>query len=285
MKVAASVAGMFLLAATAYAAPQSAPAQAADPAARSGDAYSQFMLGRHLETADDIPGAIAAFRRAVQLDPQSSDVVAELAGLYMRQSRLDEAVQAGEQALRIEPANREAHRVLGIVYATLVESGRRNARTQQNATAIADNLTKAIEHLEKAIDRLVDSDPNVRATLARLYLASGANEKAIPLLVELVSQEPGWTDGPSLLAQAYAGAGRDAEAIAWLEKSAGDDPDLYTTLAGFYERARRWKDAANAYQQALVAAPRNADLKLQYASALMNVGGRDALTKARDALN
>jgi tetratricopeptide (TPR) repeat protein len=194
-------------------------------------------------------------------------------------------VQAGEQALKIEPANREAHRVLGIVYATLVESGRRSARTQQNATAIADNLNKAIAHLEKAIDRQVDSDPNVRATLSRLYLASGANEKAIPLLVELVSQEPGWTDGPSLLAQAYAGAGRDADAITWLEKSAADDPDLYTTLAGFYERQKRWKDAANTYQKALAASPRNVDLQLQYASALMNVGGKESLTKARDALN
>jgi len=284
MKVAVSVAGVFLVAASAaYASAQ--PAQAADPAAKSGDAYSQFMLGRHLETADDIPGAIAAFRRAIQLDPQSSDVIAELAGLYMRQSKLEEAVQAGEQALKIAPGNREAHRVLGIVYATLVESARRNTRTQPNATAIAENLTKAVEHLDKAIDRQVDSDPNVRATLARLYLASGADEKAIPLLQELVSQEPGWTDGPGLLAQAYAGAGRDAEAIAWLERSAGEDPDLYTTLASFYERQKRWKDAANAYQKALAVSPRNVDVKLQYASALMNIGGRDALTRARDALN
>src|SRR5919201_4866102 len=98
------------------------------------------MLGRHLESADDVPGAIAAFKRASQLDPRSADIVAELAGLYMRQSRLEEAVQSGEQALKIEPANREAHRVLGIVYATLLESGRRNARTQQNATSMAENL-------------------------------------------------------------------------------------------------------------------------------------------------
>jgi tetratricopeptide (TPR) repeat protein len=286
MKVAALVAGVSLLAASAApAAAQAVSAQTtADPSAKTGDAYSQFMLGRHLETADDIPGAIAAFKRAAQLDPHSSDIVAELAGLYMRQSKLEDAVTAGEQALKIEPTNREAHRVLGIVYATLVESARRSARTTQNATAISENLAKAIQHLEKAIDRLVDSDPNVRATLARLYLASGANEKAIPLLVELVSQEPGWTDGPSLLAQAYAGAGRDAEAITWLEKSAADDPDLYATLASFYERQRRWKDAAGAYQRALAASPRNADLKLQYAAALINAGGRESLTTARDLL-
>ena len=178
-------------------------------------------MGRHLETTDNIDGAIAAFKRAAQLDPRSADIVAELAGLYMRQSRLDEAIAAGEQALKVAPANREAHRVLGIVYATLVESGRRqNGRTQQNSGSQAENLAKAIQHLEQAVDRQSESDPNVRATLSRLYLAAGAFDKAIPLLVELVSQEPGWSDGPTLLAQAYAGAGRDGDAISWLERAA-----------------------------------------------------------------
>src|SRR5262245_16712058 len=124
MKVSALVAGVVLLAVVAT--PAAAQTASADPAVKAGEAYSQFMLGRHLETSDDIPGAIAAFKRAAQLDPQSGDIMAELAGLYMRQSRLEEAMAAGEQALMIAPANREAHRVLGIVYATLVESGRRN---------------------------------------------------------------------------------------------------------------------------------------------------------------
>src|SRR5262249_9798617 len=129
------------------------PAQAQNAQAdRSGEAYAQFLVGRHLETTDNIDGAITAFKRAAQLDPGAADVVAELAGLYMRQSRLDEAIAAGEQSLKIEPANREAHRVLGIVYATLVESGRRqNGRQQpQNNGSQAENLAKAIQHLEQA---------------------------------------------------------------------------------------------------------------------------------------
>ena len=189
---------------------------------------------------------------------------------------------AGDQALKVDSDNHEAHRVLGIVYATLVESGRRSGRSQQNATAVTENLNKAIQHLEQSIDRQVDSDPNVRATLARLYLAAGSNEKAIPLLVELVSQEPGWSDGPGLLAQAYAAAGRDGEAITWLEQASKDDPDLYATLAGFYERTRKWKEAANAYAKAVQAAPRNTDLKVQYAIALMNGGGKESLEQAQD---
>ena len=285
MKLSVLAAVLSLLAAPAGAARAAQPQQAAAPPDRSADAYAQFILGRHLETTDDIDGAIAAFKRAAQLDPRAADVVAELAGLYMRQSRLDEAIAAGDQALKVAPSNREAHRVLGIVYATLVEAGRRqNGRGQQNPGSQTENLAKAVQHLEQAIDRQADSDPNVRATLSRLYLASGSFEKAIPLLVDLVSQEPGWSDGPTLLAQAYAGAGRDAEAIAWLERAAADDPELYSTLAGFYERARKWKEAADTYARAVAAQPRSVDLKAQYAAALMNAGGQDALAKARDLL-
>ena len=80
--------------------------------------------------------------------------------------------------------------------------------------------------------------------LARLYVRSGAYDKAIPLLTDLVKQEPGWQDGPVLLAEAYAGAGRSSDAIAWLEERAPDDPRLLPTLGDFYERERRWADAA-----------------------------------------
>jgi tetratricopeptide (TPR) repeat protein len=279
MKFSALAAVVTLLVASAQAGAQTAQAD------RSGEAYAEFLVGRHLETTDNIDGAIAAFKRAAQLDPRAADIVAELAGLYMRQSRLDDAIAAGEQALKVAPANREAHRVLGIVYATLVDGGRRQSGRTQNNGSQAENLAKAIQHLEQAIDRQSESDPNVRATLSRLYLAAGAFDKAIPLLVDLVGQEPGWSDGPTLLAQAYAGAGRDADAISWLERAASDDPDLYTTLAGFYERARRWKEAAGAYARAVAAQPRNADLKAQYAAALLNVGGAEALTKARELLS
>ncbi len=265
------------------AAAQPQSASAADRADKVAEAYSQFLLGRHLETAENIPGAIDALKRAVQLDPQAPDIAAELAGLFMRQNRLDEAIGAADQALKVAPANREAHRVLGIVYATLVESGRRgNARSP---AAQAENLNNAIQHLEQALDRPSgEPDPNVRATLARLYITNESYDKAIPLLVDLVNQEPAWSDGPVLLAQAYASAGRNAEAIAWLVDAAADDPDLYQTLAGFYERERRWSEAAGAYAQAIKNAPRSAELKTQYASALINAGSRDSLAKARDVL-
>ena len=270
----------FFLAALAL---QNTPAPTVPPD-KVAEAYTQFLIGHHLEQTDDMTGAIAAFKRAMELDPRAADVPAELAGVYLRQEHLDEARAAAEQALKIDTENREANRVLGIVYASRVdERGDRQSATDQKASAA--NVAQAITHLELAIDGArAESDPNVRATLARLYLRAEQYEKAIPLLADLVRQEPGWSEGPLLLTEAYSGAGRNADAIAFLETQTEDDPRLLPALGDFYEREKQWDAAAKTYGKAVEQAPRSVELRTRYASALLNAGGRDNAAKARDVL-
>ena len=260
--------------------PQPAPNAPAD---RVGEAYLHFMLGHRLEEADDTNGAIAEYKRAIELDPTAADIPGELAGLYLRQNKIQEAMATAEQALKIAPSNREANRVLGTIYAALSESASQGARGRSGSAD--ENVAKAIRYLEAATERSAGQpDPNIRATLARLYVRSGAYDKAIPILNDLVNQEPGWQDGPLMLAEAYAGAGRTKDAIAWLEERTADDPRLLPALADFYERERRWPDAVGAYARAVQRMPRNTELKSRYASALLNMGGRDNAAKARDVL-
>src|SRR5262245_53541923 len=211
------------------------------------------------------------------LDPTAADITAQLASLYLRQNNIQEAMATAEQALKIDSSNSEANRVLGIVYAALAESSTgRNGKNDEN-------LAKAIQYLEQAVAHPQGMvDPNVRATLARAYINKGAFDQAIPLLSDLVKQEPGWSDGPVLLAEAYAGAGRTKDAIAWLEEQ--NDPRLMPALGDFYEREQRWSDAAKAYERALPRTPRNADLQTRYGSVLLKTGSREDAAKARDVL-
>jgi tetratricopeptide (TPR) repeat protein len=263
------------------AAAQNGRARAPQPltAPKVAQAYEQFLVGHYLEENEDIPAAIAAYKRAIELDPLAAEIPAELAALYLRHDQIDEAVATAEQALKVAPLNQEAHRVLGLIAAAKVDARR------APAGATDENVTSAIDHLEKAIaDPLGEADPNARGTLARLYLRVNAYDKAIPVLVDLVRQQPGWLEGPRMLAQAFAGAGRITEAINLLDEQASEDPSLLPTLADFYERQQRWDDAANAYARALNVAPRNTELKTRYAQVLLNAGGRENLTKAREAL-
>jgi tetratricopeptide (TPR) repeat protein len=253
------------------------------------EAYDQYLRGRLLEREENIDGAIAAFKRAAALDPTAGDVLAELSALYMRQNRVAEAMTTAEQALKVSADSVEAHRVLGTVYAALSDTDARASRGQQQQAAQAaqasENATKAIEHLEQALRRPGEPDPNVRANLARMYIRLKNYDKAIPVLRDLVTRERGWPEGVTLLTDAYTAAGKTAEAIAWLEEAAPDDPRLYATLADFYERERRWQDAAGAYAIAVQRSSRNnVDLKLRYASALLNAGGRENMGRARDLL-
>jgi tetratricopeptide (TPR) repeat protein len=280
------------LVADARAASQNAPrgqrstATTTASAEKVADAYAQFLLGHRFEENEDETSAIAAYKRAMELDPNAAEIPAQLAGLYLKQSKVQEAMAAAESSLKIAPTNREANRVLGTVYAALSESGQQPAGRGRGADQADANLAKAIQHFEKALDGAVaESDPNVRATLARLYVRSNAYDKAIPLLTDLVNQEPGWQDGPLMLVEAFAGAGRSRDAIAWLEERTPEDPRLLPALADFYERERRWAEAAGVYSRAIQRTPRNAiDLKIRYASALMNAGGRENLDNARTAL-
>jgi tetratricopeptide (TPR) repeat protein len=259
-----------------------APAAANPAPDATAQAYEQFLRGHMLEE-EDVDGAIAAYKRAMALDPTAAAIPADLAELYMREEKLTEAETAAQQAIRLDANNRDAHRVLGTVYATLASgNGQRISRTVQT-----ENLNKAIQHLEQAFDPpIAEADANLRAMLARLYIAVENYDKAIPVLAELVKQEPGWSEGPNLLVQAYSAAGRASDAVTWLEENAPDNPLLYTQLGDYYARARRYADAATAFEQALAASPnsRSSDLRRRLASALMNTGNRPDALRARDVL-
>ena len=81
---------------------------AADPVAA---AYAEFMLARQLADRGDVEGAVGALQRAMTLDPKSSDLPAELAGLYARQNRAREAIEAARAALAINPGDRKSTRL------------------------------------------------------------------------------------------------------------------------------------------------------------------------------
>ena len=275
------------VATTAAAAPQAPPARQRTPSAsqqpdRAGEAYAQFLLAQRLEAEDNVEGAVAAYKRAVALDPQAADLLASLASLYMRANRSEEATTAANQALAIDASNADAHRVLGTIYAELALTA---GLSQRVGPGQRGDLDAAIQHFEKALARPAgEPDVNIRAMLARLYIAADSYDKAIPILTDLVREEPQWQEGATLLTQAFTAAGRSDDAIRWLESAVDERPQLYGTLADLYTRQRRWNDAAATYENALRAQPRSVDLRVRYSQALLSVGGIDKATRARDIL-
>src|SRR5471032_2437315 len=167
MKLAVLVASISLSAS--FATAQQRPAPASTPAAsdKVADAYAQFLLGHHLDETDQEDAAVAAYKLALELDPMAADIPAELAGLYLRLNKVQEATTTAEQALKIAPANREANRVLGTIDAALSESASDSGRGSRASGSADENLAKAIHHFELAMaGAAAETDPNVRATLS-----------------------------------------------------------------------------------------------------------------------
>jgi tetratricopeptide (TPR) repeat protein len=242
------------------------------PPEEAGGAYFEFVLGLHLESMGDAAGATAAYQRAEQLDPKSAEIPAALAELYARMNRPTDAVAAGERALKADPVNPEANWILGSLYARMVEMpSTRDADRQSYAQ-------RAIANLEKAN---ANAHGRVPAMLGGLYLATRQFDKAVGVLAPFIVEQPDNVEAVALLAEAYQATGRDKDAVALLERSVEDSPELYGALAQVYENSGRWREAAKAYEGAVEDRPSNVSLRSQWAAALLNAGDSK---KAREVL-
>ena len=259
------------------------PAAAPGSDGRTAEAYYEFMLARHLENQGDEAGALAAIKRAQTADPKSAEIRAEMAGMYARQDKAAEAVDAATQALALDPNSAEAHRILGLVFAAWAD-GSANPPAERTPQQLRRD---ALEHLTKILDTpAVATDLNLQVTAARLHMRSGQPEKAIPILETVVSQAPFAVEPYTLLADARVAVGRIDEAAEALAMAAEIDPRRYTSLAELYERLGRWAEAAEAYSSGLTASRNpSREMRLRLIVALLNVNEPAAAQRALDTSN
>ena len=152
----------------------------------------------------DWSGAEAAFKRAMELSPGSSDTYVLYGRLCAAQSRFDEALSLQRRAHELNPL---AHRLDGVT--TLLRAGR-------YAEAV-DAGREAVE-FDPAYDR-------ARATLGWAYFLSGKRTEGLVELEKAASMNRSNTIWLGQLGQAYAMAGRTTEAreiLSELEKRGHD---------------------------------------------------------------
>jgi tetratricopeptide (TPR) repeat protein len=227
------------------------PAAASSQADAQGDAKYYFLLGRSLEGAGKVDQAVDALQKAIALEPGSAEPRAELAGLYARQDKAREAVQAAEDALKVSPKNQEANRVLGTVLAALAE--------QRQPVRPGDG----------------NGDLNIDLTLARLYLDADRDADAVPLMRRIVLEQPQYSEGWLLLAEAQEGAGSGDAAIDTLTQLLDDQPQFLrgrVQLAETLDRQHKYADAAQAWGAVQGINPRNTEIAARHASSLINAG-------------
>jgi len=263
--------------ATVLAYPAVAGAQPSSAAAADTARY-YFLLGRYYESRGEVEKAIASHKQALSLEPDSAELRAELAGVYARQDRAVDAVEMAEAALKKDASNREANRIIGSVYAALVEQ-RQSLRPGEDPALY---VPRAIGALEQARQN-GGAEPGLELTLSRLYLQIKSYDKAIPILRRIALQQPGYTEAAILLATALEGTDRTAEARDALRSALAENPSSmrgWVRLGELSEKDNEWEAAADAYARAQALNSR-IDLSTRRAAALINAG---KAPEARDLL-
>ncbi len=270
--LAALVGATILQAQPAFAAQSAAktPAPAAAPDPGRGDAYYNFTMGHLREQQFEVTSnatsaqeSIEYYKKALELAPGSAVVLEGLAEIYVKTQHIRDAVIQAQAALKIDPANIEAHRLLARIYvSTLGDINSGEVRQE--------NLARAVEQFE-ALVKLDPMDAYSALWLARLYRFENRHTEAEAVLRGIVQRNP--DSGPALeqLSQLLIAEGRVPEAIELLKRAAGDDssPDAYDLLGNAYSQSKDFARAEEAYGKAVALDPDDPDHRRGLAQALL----------------
>src|SRR5580704_9388409 len=126
------------------------------------EAYLHFTKARMLAEQGQVNDSIAEYKKALDLDPGNSEIYSGMAETYMRAQRVREAVDAAQKAVKADPNNIDAHKILASVYTTLIGD------SNNNQPITEDTVNQAVHEFEE-IARIDPSDQQSYLMLGRLY--------------------------------------------------------------------------------------------------------------------
>jgi serine/threonine protein kinase/Tfp pilus assembly protein PilF len=207
------------------------------------DAHSYLAMLLTIEF--DWKGAEREFRRAMELNPESADVLANYSQFYLAPRWLfHEALAAAQKALQLDPLSSHKHFHLGHRYHLL-----------QNYTQAIEQFLSAIElnpqghyaytflaysyiftgRVEEGVQvaetraRLLERDPHVLNTLGWAYGMAGRTNDAQKQVEELQKLAQKKYVQPSAFAAIYMGLGETDKCLDYLEKSVDQGDSMVNT--------------------------------------------------------
>ncbi len=226
-----------------------------------GDGIERFRRG-------DFEGAVEAFKRVSELDPENAQAYVSMGSAYMRMDRLTEAANSFRRAQALNPDDATArvglaqvHKLLGEPDQALEELTRALELDRENADA---HYTKAIIYqelgeLELELEALVAAtiaDPRNSAALSRLadvYLANEMYTEAIAVLKAALTGRTSVSHAHTRLAEAYYALGNMSAAENELRKEIAVRPKLaspHANLARLLAEQGRVAEATHEYETA-----------------------------------
>jgi tetratricopeptide (TPR) repeat protein len=246
-------------------------------------AKMEAALGATYDQLKQPKDAIAAYQRASDMEPGDVRTMDALAQALLNENQLDEALKVFKQIAEADPEDTAA-----LVHACEIE--RRQGKFEEALSTIRKARKKDPDSLEAGYNEGLLLD-----VLGRFDEAAGVYEK----MVDLTSHANGAYTGEEKnnrgiflerLGSVYHEQSRTAEAIGAYQKlvEMGGESALrgYQGQVDTYRDAKQFDKAVEVARKAVDADPKNRDLKLMLAGALLDQGKiEDGLTMARGLLD
>jgi tetratricopeptide (TPR) repeat protein len=229
---------------------------------RAGGAL--ICLGVALQVTGKTDLAVAVYQKAVELDPNHSDVHLVLGAAFEAAGKLDDAITYYSKATETDPGSANAYLCLG------------------NALKKAGKIVEAMQEYARSIQ--VDPKP----VLGHLYLAialhdTGYYPEAVEEYRKALQVDDTVAEVHHRLGRALAEQGEFSDAIGHYRRAIGLQPEMalaHADLGLLLEVTGHVSEALHHYRKAASADPGNAMIQMAFGRALVAVGHMSEATQA-----
>jgi tetratricopeptide (TPR) repeat protein len=236
----------------------------------------RYNDGVEAQQAGDLEGAMAKFREAAEIDPEFAPAFTGIATVAMEQGNYQEAAEAAERAVTLDPESYRALQLRYDAYRNLGDEAKAAAAAKalkeagDISEATAQTFKEAIEaantgNLEIAKARFrqaLDLDPELVAAysnLAQIFMWEGDLERAAAMADEVLRRRPDDLPALKIRYQALHRMGDDDAAKSALGEIVAADPEWATSVlfddAQELFNANQFEAARTVFEQILTVQP------------------------------
>jgi tetratricopeptide (TPR) repeat protein len=243
----------------------------------SPEAMAMLQAGGDAERRRDLDTAVADFRKAIELAPNSAVGYARLGNAFVQKKDYDSAIPQLRKAAELSPDSAPVQKLLGFALLTLGYAAEAiphlDAAQEYGALGIAqlqeNRPADAVTNLQRALEKN-PADPDLL-----YYLSRASDALASQSLDRLLTSAPNSPRAHQALGQAqFASKLYDAATKEYQQAIAmrPDLPGLHLELGQIYAAAAQWRKAEAEFRAEAALQPGNAEAAYRLGDALMQQG-------------
>ncbi|MBI3650117.1 MAG: tetratricopeptide repeat protein [Acidobacteria bacterium] len=215
-------------------------------------ALQKYLEAQNYEQAGNYSAAVAAYKEAIALDPNSAELRVAFGALYLKNRNVIDAETQAREAMKVEPTNLEGRKLLARIFISQSFVG--STFDKDKARAAIKELEEIAKSDQHAKIELGDKPIPVLGVIGDLYESLEEKDKAIEAFKKVSESDASADTAHIQLAQIYFQKNKFREAAAAARKAYDLNPKSIQyagLLAKSLLRLGRTQEALDIYRKAL----------------------------------